>query len=191
MGFTEEYLRELKETLDRLPSSQLERIKDILLTAYREDKKVFIMGNGGSAATASHFACDLAKGTHVDGKKRFRVISLTDNIPLIMAWSNDTDYDNVFVGQLKNLMQPGDVVIGISGSGNSPNVLNAMDYGNSNGAVTVGFTGFSGGKIKDMASICLVVPIHSMEHIEDVHLALEHLVCTYLRSLLRDAQVPE
>lgn len=185
------YLSALKTALDLIPMDVVDQIIETMIKAYREEKTIFIMGNGGSAATASHFACDLGKGTCVDGKKRFRVISLTDNIPLMTAWSNDTHYDNVFVEQLRGLMRPRDVVIGISGSGNSPNVLNAMEYGNSKGATTIGFTGFSGGKIKDMVNLCLVVPSDSMEHIEDVHLALEHLICTYLRRISREAEVSE
>ncbi|GAI36016.1 unnamed protein product, partial [marine sediment metagenome] len=150
MSFVEEYLRELKETLDKLPYSQIEKIKDILLEAYREDKKVFIMGNGGSAATASHFACDLAKGTvgKDDSRKRFKVIALTDSVPILTAWANDTAYENIFLEQLKNLLDAGDVVIAISGSGNSKNVIKAVEYANVQKALTIGLTGFKGGNLK-------------------------------------------
>ncbi|MQY59464.1 MAG: SIS domain-containing protein, partial [Clostridia bacterium] len=184
MSFVEEYLRELKETLDKLPYSQIERIKDILLGAYRKDKKVFIMGNGGSAATASHFACDLAKGTagKDDSRKRFKVIALTDSVPIITAWANDTAYENIFLEQLKSLLDAGDVVIAISGSGNSKNVIKAVEYANAQKALTIGLTGFRGGKLKGMVQECLVVPSHSLEQIEDVHLILEHILCSWLRA---------
>ena len=188
MGFIRNYLAELSNTLDKLPLYQIERLKDILLQAYRESKQVFIMGNGGSAATASHFACDLAKGTTIGNpymRERFKVITLTDNVPLLTAWANDTDYENIFVEKLKNLLREGDVVIAISGSGNSKNVLKAVEYAKTKAAITIGLTGFEGGKLKDMVQECLVVPSNSMERIEDVHLILEHLLCSYLRELLR------
>lgn len=188
MGFISSYLAELSNTLDKLPLHQIEKLRDILLRAYRESKQVFIMGNGGSAATASHFACDLAKGTTIGNphmRQRFKVIALTDNVPLVTAWANDTDYENIFVEQLKNLLEEGDVVIAISGSGNSKNVLRAVQYANAKAAITIGLTGFEGGRLKDIAQECLIVSSNSMERIEDMHLILEHLLCSYLRELLR------
>ncbi|MFQ6067505.1 MAG: D-glycero-beta-D-manno-heptose 1,7-bisphosphate 7-phosphatase [bacterium] len=186
MSFIEDYLTKLKETFDGLPYSQIARIKDILLRAYRENKKVFIMGNGGSAATASHFACDLGKRTAGKDifRKRFKVIALTDNVSLLTAWANDAAYENIFLEQLKNLLDAGDIVIAISGSGNSRNVLRAVEYANANGALTIGFTGFEGGKLKDIAKECLIVLSNSMEQIEDIHLILEHLLCVWLRKIL-------
>ena len=185
MNFVEDYLEELKETLNRLPFSKIRKIKDILLSAYQKNKRVFIMGNGGSAATASHFGCDLAKGTTMgkgDLTPRFRVTTLTDNIPLLTAWSNDAYYSSVFLEQLRNILEPGDVVIAISASGNSENVVKATEYANANLAITVGLTGFEGGKLKKIAQECLIVPSQSMERIEDVHLILEHLICSWLRN---------
>lgn len=186
MSFIEDYLTELKGTFDKLPYSEIEKIKDILLQAYRENRKIFIMGNGGSAATASHFACDLAKGTagKDNSGKRFRVIALTNNVPLLTAWANDTAYENIFLEQLKNLLDTGDVVIAISASGNSMNVVKAVKYANANGAITIGLTGFKGGKLKSIVKECLIVPAHSMKQIEDVHLILEHLLCSWLRKIL-------
>ena len=186
MSFIEDYLTELKGTFDKLSYSEIERIKDILLQAYRENKKVFIIGNGGSAATASHFVCDLAKGTagKDNSRKRFKVIALTDNVPLLTAWANDTAYENIFLEQLKNLLDEKDVVIAISGSGNSRNVLRAVEYANAHEAITIGLTGFEGGKLKSNVKECLIVPSHSMEQIEDVHLILEHLLCSWLRKIL-------
>jgi len=185
MNFVEDYLEELKETLNRLPFSKIRKIKDILLSAYQKNKRVFIMGNGGSAATASHFGCDLAKGTTMgkgDLTPRFRVTTLTDNVPLLTAWSNDADYSSVFLEQLRNILQSGDVVIAISASGNSENVVRATEYANANLAITVALTGFEGGKLKKIAQECLIVPSQSMERIEDVHLILEHLICSWLRN---------
>jgi D-sedoheptulose 7-phosphate isomerase len=126
-------------------------------------------------------ACDLGKGCNVEGKKRFRAISLSDNIPLMTAWGNDTSYDNIFSEQLENLVQAGDLVIGISGSGNSPNVLNALKLARKKKAKTIGLTGFQGGKMKELCDICLVVPSDNMQRIEDAHLIIEHALSLYLK----------
>lgn len=183
MNFAQEYIQQLKKALDELPLSQIKEIKDTLLNAYHKDRKIFIIGNGGSAATASHFACDLSKGTIMGNphmKKRFKVIALTDNIPLLTAWGNDIDFSQIFVEQLKNLLDEHDVVIAITGSGNSKNILRAVEYANKQGALTIGLTGFAGGKLKDIAHKCLIVSSNSMERIEDIHLILEHLICSWL-----------
>ncbi|MGE0384270.1 MAG: SIS domain-containing protein [Gammaproteobacteria bacterium] len=174
------YLERLQAAIARLQHEQIEAIVDRLLDAWREDRKVFIFGNGGSAATASHFACDLGKGTIHPGTKRFRVISLSDAIPTMTAWANDADYSEVFVQQLANLLDPGDLVIGISGSGNSPNVLKAVEYGRRHGAHTIALTGFAGGKLKDIAAQSLIVPAECIQIVEDVHMAIEHTVCMRL-----------
>jgi D-sedoheptulose 7-phosphate isomerase len=188
MNFAQEYIRELKQALDKLPCAQIKGVKDTLLNAYRQDRKIFIIGNGGSAATASHFACDLSKGTTIGNphmKKRFKVIALTDNIPLLTAWGNDLDFTQIFVEQLKNLLDENDVVIAISGSGNSENILRAVEYANKKGALTIGLSGFAGGKLKDIAHKYLIVSSDSMERIEDIHLILEHLICSWLREELK------
>jgi len=188
MNFAQEYIQQLKETLDKISLAQIEEIKDTLLDVYNGNKQIFIIGNGGSAATASHLACDLSKGTTIgnpDMKKRFKVIGLTDNISLLTAWGNDSDYSQVFVEQLKNLLDKDDVLITISGSGNSENVLKAVEYANKKGALTIGLTGFAGGKLKDIAHKCLIVSSDCMERIEDVHLILEHLICSWLREELK------
>jgi D-sedoheptulose 7-phosphate isomerase len=142
------------------------------------------MGNGGSAATASHFACDLSKGTLMPGRPRFRVIALTDNMALFSAYANDYGYDSVFAQQLASIMRPGDVVVGISGSGNSPNVISAIELANKMQATTIGLTGFEGGKLSSLVDICVLVPNHCMEQIEDIHLMLEHTICTCLRKAI-------
>jgi len=162
--------------LQALPVGQLERIVETLWRAWEEERQIFLVGNGGSAMTASHWACDLGKGTAVPGVKRFKVIALTDNVALITAYANDRSYEDIFVEPLINLFQPGDVVVGFSGSGNSENVLRALRYARENGGVTIGFTGYEGGKMKDVAEECLIVDSHDMQHIEDAHLVLTHVL---------------
>lgn len=179
------YVAHLHFTLARLPLKQVEQVIEALIEAQWSRRTVYIFGNGGSSATASHFACDLGKNTAIPGLPRVRVIALTDNAELISAWANDSAYENIFAEQLRALVEPGDVVIGISGSGRSPNVLNAIALARQAGATTIGFTGFDGGLLADMVDIPVVVPSDSMERIEDVHLILEHMVCTTLREIQR------
>ncbi len=179
------YLFGLHAMLTRLPLREVEQLIDLLLAANAAGQTIFIFGNGGSAATASHFACDLAKNTSTLNMPRFRVVALTDNVPQLTAWANDTAYANIFVEQLDALVRPGDVVIGISGSGNSENVLRAIRLANERGAVTVGMSGFDGGQLKDLVTLSVHVPHFNMEQVEDAHLILEHMICTILRSELR------
>ncbi len=175
------YINELQECLAKLPLDDIRDVIAVLQYARLSEKQVFVVGNGGSAATASHFACDLGKGTTVPGVPRFRVIALTDNTALLSAYANDFGYEHVFAEQLSNLARKGDVVIAISGSGNSPNVLRALELARRDQLTTIGFTGFGGGRMRQMVDVCVVVPSSCMEQIEDVHLILEHLVCTCLR----------
>ncbi len=177
----EEYLAQVRATLAALPTADLERIIGVLDEARMAGKQVFILGNGGSAATASHFASDLAKGAITPGKPRFKAFALTDNMPLFSAWANDAAYEDVFAQQLSNFIQPGDVVIAISGSGKSPNVLKAVHLARSVGATTIGLTGDMGGELQRTTDVCLVVPNRCMEQIEDVHLVIEHVITTCLR----------
>lgn len=179
------YLDELKKTIDALPLEHISAIISTLQDAYKNDKKIFILGNGGSASTASHMVNDLAKGTMIKGKKRFRAISLCDNLPLMTAWANDDGYENMYVEQLANLLETGDVVIAISGSGNSPNILKAVEYANTHKATTIGLTGFQGGKLKGIVKECLVVPSNSMQRIEDIHLVMGHLLMCYFREAIQ------
>jgi D-sedoheptulose 7-phosphate isomerase len=191
MDFINTYLDELRKTNEKIPIEKIKEIINILKEAYRKNKRIFLMGNGGSASLASHFATDLSKLTYkpVLGKKSFKATSLCDNISFITALSNDVSYDSAFKEQLVNLLEEGDVVIGISGSGNSKNVLNAMDYANSVGATTIGLTGFEGGKLKDVVKVCLTVPSNSMEMIEDMHLSISHIIKLVLKDELEKGKL--
>jgi len=190
MEHIQRYLDEMKYTLNALPLERIQDVVDVLLSANYVGSTVFVLGNGGSAATASHFACDLAKGTITPGRPRFRVIALTDNMPLVTAWSNDVAYEQVFAEQLSGLIGRGDVVVAISGSGNSPNVLRAVELASRMGGITIGFSGFAGGRLSTLVDVPVVVPCDCMEQIEDVHMILCHLTCTVLRERLRRIEPP-
>jgi len=172
----EDYLASVRQTLTELPKAEIQRLVDLILSARAADKQIFVFGNGGSAATASHFACDLGKGTIDREKRRFRVISLCDQIPMMTAWANDANYSDIFIEQLRNLLNEDDLVIGISSSGNSPNVLKALQYAKDQRATTVALTGFRGGQVKDIVNECLIVPSTSVQIIEDIHLMLAHII---------------
>lgn len=178
------YLLELQETVAKLPTEQIERVIAALLECAHSGHKVFICGNGGSASTATHFACDLSKNTIVAGAPSFKVIALNDNMALMTAWANDTDYNNVFAAQLEPLIESGDVVIGISCSGNSGNVLNALSVARNYGAYTIGFTGDQGGQLKEIVDLCIKAPSPRIEQQEDIHLILEHCICSAIRDEL-------
>lgn len=187
VGMIHGYFEELKETLDRLDPEPINQLINAMHQARVDGRQIFIMGNGGSASTATHFVCDLAKNTRLPNWQPFRVIGLTDNWAIFSAFANDEGYDSVFAGQLANLLQPGDMVIGISTSGNSPNVLRGMELANERGAITVGFTGFDAGKLGALSQIHLHVPSDIIEQVEDIHLVLEHLVTKRLREMARDS----
>ena len=190
MDSVQRYLQEVQHTLAALPLERIHNVVDVLLGANYEGRTVFTLGNGGSAATASHFACDLGKGTITPGRPRFRVIALTDNVPLMTAWSNDASYEDVFVEQLKSLMRRGDVVLAISGSGNSPNVLRAVEFAHSMEGITIGFSGFGGGQLSTLVDVPVVTSNDCMEQIEDVHIVLCHLIATVLRERMREIEPP-
>ena len=177
------YIIDLKQTLDRLSHEPIREAIMTLHEARQLNRRVFTLGNGGSASTASHFVCDLAKNTRKSGWPDFRVIGLADNMATLSAYANDEGYENVFSQQLANFVQPDDVVIGISTSGNSPNVLEAIKLANQMKAVTIGLTGFDGGQLSRMVKINVHVPSNRIEQVEDLHLVLQHLICTTLRKL--------
>jgi len=183
--FSFDYLNQLKGLLDVFPHGRFEEIGKMLMYAYEKGKQVFIMGNGGSGATASHFVCDINKGTCLELQKKFKVICLNDNMPSILAYANDLSYNDIFVEQLKNFLQPGDVVIGISGSGNSENVIRAISYAKESGAKTIGLSGFNGGKLSHIVDIPFVVAINDMQKVEDVHMIVVHMLMQYLCATLK------
>ncbi|MBU0762100.1 MAG: SIS domain-containing protein [Candidatus Altiarchaeota archaeon] len=174
--FANTYLKELKELFERLDLDPFEKIVKMILKAYDERKNIFVMGNGGSGSTASHFACDINKGCCFDLEKKFKMICLNDSLPTLLALSNDASFDLVFVEQMKNFFNKGDLVIGISGSGNSQNVLNAIDYAKKNGGITMGLSGFSGGKLSQMVDIPFVAAIDDMQKVEDIHMIVVHMI---------------
>lgn len=177
------YLSGLRRALDQVPVPVVELIIRALVEARIHGSQVFILGNGGSAATASHFVCDLAKGTRQAGLPPYRATSLNENIPLLSAYGNDEGFENIFSSQLESLVRPGDVVIGLSTSGNSENVLKAVQLANHLGALTIGFTGFDGGALGSLVDIHLHIPSTNIEQVEDIHLMLAHLICTALREV--------
>jgi D-sedoheptulose 7-phosphate isomerase len=178
-----EYFYLYEQVVSRLPFSAMDNATAELLRAYEKGLNVFLFGNGGSAALASHIACDLGKGTVVkgNGSKRFRVLALTDNIPIMTAWANDSSYEDIFSQQLYNFLEPGDITFAISGSGNSPNVLRALQTARDAGACTIGLTGFDGGKMLAFCDHCIVVPSDNMQIIEDLHLSVAHAIFSVLR----------
>lgn len=188
--FREQYYAQLIEGLQKVPAEDFERVANILLDAWENNKQVFIFGNGGSASTASHFACDLGKGT-LDNvydmrERRFKVMSLNDNMTMFSALANDTHYDDVFVQQLRHHLEEGDVVIGISASGNSSNVVNALKLAKGLNAKTIGFVGFEGGKMKALCDAILHFPEKSYQRSEDAHLIFEHLLTSYIYEKKRE-----
>lgn len=190
MDILRDYLGSVAGTIERLPRERIQAVLDELMRAYRDGRTVFVFGNGGSAATASHFACDLCKGTIAPGDRpRLRAVALTDSVPLLTAWGNDVDYAAVFAEQLRNLGQRGDVALAISGSGNSPNVLRGVEEARALGMVTIGLSGFRGGKLSSLVDVPLVVDNHDMLQIEDAHLVVCHAMTTWLRETF--AAMPE
>lgn len=186
-----EYLTGLQATLNALPNEDIQEFIEYLHDAYDEGKQVFVVGNGGSAATASHMACDLAKTVlgkaNRPGLKRFRVIALTDNVPLITAWGNDVHYNTVFAEQLYNLAQPGDLLVVITGSGNSPNIVEAVKAASELGLKTVGLLGFDGGEVREMLDQSTIVASDNYGYIEDGHMVLTHLVTAYFKKLVAES----
>lgn len=177
-----EYLARAAAELGRIDPRELEGVAQVIEAAYRDRRFVFVIGNGGSGANASHLCEDLGKCTlrredfDDDRKQRLKILSLTDNTSYITAWANDEGYDRVFVEQLKNLASPGDVLIAISGSGNSPNIVRAVEWANRHGLVTVGCTGYGGGKLRQLAKRGLHVPIDDMGLVESIHLTAFHWI---------------
>jgi len=187
-----QYFDEIKDICDNISKEDIDQAIELLFNAWKNGNQVFFCGNGGSAGTATHFMCDLFKVTIVKDKKRFKAFSLNDNIPLMTALINDDGWDNLYTEQLKNLYRKGDVLVCLSvhgGSGKdkagawSQNLLKAMDYVNKNGGKTIGFAGFDGGAMKDIATVCIVVPFDATPHVEAFHVVLQHLIAFRLKAV--------
>ncbi len=178
----EQYCEALRHAFTELDLTRIERIVEVLAETRSKGRQVFLFGNGGSAATASHMACDLSKTASSPGRRRLRAIALTDNVPLITAIANDLAYEDIFVEQMVTLWNEGDVALGISASGNSANVLKAIRYANEHGGQTIGLTGFGGGKLAGLASLAVVLSSHDYGVVEDVHSILNHMITRVLRS---------
>ena len=175
-SYINNYFDLLKETIDNLDRTELETFINLLLSTRDSGKNIYIMGNGGSGATAIHFCCDFNKGMSYQQDKKFRMICLNDNVATMLAYSNDVSYDNVFVEQLKNFLNEGDVVIGISGSGNSKNILKAIEYANQNGGISIGITGYNGGILKQISKYSVNANVDNMQVTEDIHMMICHMI---------------
>jgi D-sedoheptulose 7-phosphate isomerase len=176
MSSPRQYKAALLEALDRIDTSRVEQAIEWFREARDGSKHIFVCGNGGSAATASHFTCDIVKGASYNRDVRFRIMALTDSLPTLTAYSNDVGYECIFVEQLKNFAQPGDLVMCISGSGNSPNVVRAMEYANSIGCKTIALTGRDGGQLGALAQLNIHVAVPHMGRIEDAHMVVCHMI---------------
>jgi D-sedoheptulose 7-phosphate isomerase len=185
MDFSQ-YLEYFNDTLAKLDAKQVEEMVDLVVDAYDNDRTVFVIGNGGSASNASHLANDLVKGTlkTMDQTKRLKALALTDNLALMTAFANDEGYQTIFEQQLRTFAKPNDLVIAISGSGNSPNVVKAIEWANANGLHTVGVTGFGGGKLKELAKTSVHVPLNDMCTSESVHSVIFHYLALELQKRL-------
>lgn len=180
----ESHITEVRSVLASIPLAAIERVVAMILEAYIRGGHVYVVGNGGSATNATHFACDLSKATIVEGRARLRVTSLTDNVALLTAWANDSSYEKVFSEQLMNLLNRGDIVIAISASGNSPNVVSAIRAARLMGAATIGLVGFKGGRVLELADAAIHVPSDDYGVVEDCHSVLEHAITVSARKAL-------
>jgi D-sedoheptulose 7-phosphate isomerase len=179
MNFSEAYKTDLLKAIETIDLDRVDQAIEWFQQARAGGRHIFVCGNGGSASTASHFACDMVKGASYNRGARFRIMALTDQLPTLTAYANDVGYDAVFVEQLKNFAQPGDILVAISGSGNSPNVLRAMEYANQAGCRTMALTGRDGGQLGPLAQLNIQVPVPHMGRIEDAHMIVCHMICYY------------
>jgi D-sedoheptulose 7-phosphate isomerase len=183
MSFAKEYFDKLISTAKLLDHGEFDNGINLIDQALKNGKPVITFGNGGSGSTASHYICDWNKGISYGKEKRIKAICLNDNLPMLMAYANDVSYESIFVEPLKNYIEKGALVIGLSGSGNSKNVLNAIEFANENGATTLGLSGYDGGKLKKMAKHSIWVKINDMQITEDLHLSFGHMVMQKLSGL--------
>lgn len=174
------YFEKVKAAIDKVSKDDLNNLLNLLNKARDEGKFVFVCGNGGSASTASHYCCDFNKGISNEQKSKFRFICLSDNVPSMMAYANDYNWEEIFIGPLRNLFNPGDYVIGISGSGNSSNVVKALQYANEHAGISIGITGYDGGIVKQISQHNIHIPVMDMQISEDLHLMLDHCMMSIL-----------
>jgi D-sedoheptulose 7-phosphate isomerase len=186
MTFADSYRNELKQAIDTIDTNKVNQVIEWFKEARDHGRRIFVCGNGGSASTASHFACDIVKGASYNRTSRFRIMALTDHMPAISAYSNDVGYECIFAEQLKNFAEAGDIVMGISGSGNSPNMLRAIEYAQQIGCRTIGLSGRDGGKLGPMVDVNIQVPVPHMGRIEDAHMIVCHMIGYYFM----DEEVP-
>lgn len=179
-----DYLEDLKNIINSFPVGELDEIINVIIKTHDAGKKFFVMGNGGSAATASHITCDINKGVGYRLNKRIKVICLNDNIPTVLAYANDISFEDVFVEQLKNFIEKGDLIIAISASGRSKNILKAVKFANSHGAITVGLTGGDGGGLARISNYSIIVKSHDTQKIEDGHMIIAHILMQVLAKKL-------
>lgn len=190
IGSFSDFFNEVIQTQKKVDLDGLARVIEILEEGLCNNRMIFTFGNGGSSAAASHFCEDLGKGTlcDLDGKKRFKVMSLTDNLPYILAWANDHGYESIFEQQLRNFANPGDIAIGISGSGNSENVVRAIQYANDIGMTSVGFTGYDGGRLGKLVHCNIHVPSFDMGVVESIHVSMMHYIVMAMKEKLKDSE---
>jgi D-sedoheptulose 7-phosphate isomerase len=186
--YIESYIERLNRTIAQLPRDHIAAFGASLLRAYKNDKQVFTLGNGGSSSTASHMAADLAKNTIGPNMRRFRIMSLNENAAIVTALANDIGYEHIFSEQLMNLVRPGDILVAVSASGNSPNVLEAIRYAQRENAETVALLGFDGGQAARIVDNAIVVPSHDYGVVEDIHLVINHVLVEYFRAHLAELQ---
>ncbi len=195
IGYIENYMKEVVNITETIDKNEIDKAINILFEAWKNDKQIFLFGNGGSASTATHFAADLTKTTIIEGKRRFKGISLFDNVPLVTAWINDSGWENVYVGQLENFCQPGDIGIAISVHGGkgrdkggpwSQNLTKAMQFIKDKGGQVIGMSGFDGGAFKEIADACIIVPKDSTPLVEGFHCDIQHLIIFRLKELIKN-----
>jgi D-sedoheptulose 7-phosphate isomerase len=181
MSYIGNYMAGVKQLIDAVPESQIEHFASLLESAWKDGRRVLLMGNGGSSATASHIVNDLQKCLHLECGKPLKTLCLSDCTPLVLAWGNDTEFANVYAPQVECWVEPGDLVIAISGSGNSPNIITAVEAANERGAHTFGLAGYKGGKLAQTAKDCITIFTDNMQQIEDLHMILLHVVFSVVR----------
>lgn len=184
MGYVNTYMQGVQDLLAQIPEADVDAVIDVLWDNYQAGRRVVFCGNGGSSSTASHLPADFQKNMFLDGGRPWECLSVVDSVPLLTAWGNDTDYANVFAGQVRCWLRPGDLLVAISGSGNSPNVLAAVEAAHECGAQSIGLSGFGGGKLADMSHHSVVVHSRNMQMVEDVHMVLGHALYSALRDRL-------